>query len=88
MERPREPELVCLVEDASKAVEVGPVWFRATGQGHGAGVSASCLELAGSTGSGIRQAVESEARECCVYGNSRELGSGDSPKEAEGLPSW
>lgn len=32
--------------------------------------------------------MEPEARACCVDGNSRELGSGNSSKEAEGLPSW
>ena len=32
--------------------------------------------------------VQTEAIEGCIFGNSRELGSGESPKEAEALPLW
>lgn len=88
-ERARRPEHVCLVEHASKTREVGPAWPRATTQkvlAQSVQEAAAPPSCPGITGSGTGRGVETGGHRAVCLGAGRELSSGESPKEAEGLP--
>lgn len=77
------------MEDTSKTTEVGPAWLRATGQkglDQAAQEAEHFLPAQGSQALGQGKGWKPEGPGA-VFGSIRELGSGQSPKQAEGLSS-